>query len=476
MIVVRNDVPGYIAGQVYKDLKLPVKMNPTNSSSQSIGRKQSSSTTTDSSNQIYEYEHILGKVMNSDVHFYRRLVKNYRFQSEIEDFQSQHKWSRRPLVIGLHLRVGNGEDAHFVESGRATANNHDETVMISRLSQLIREVATHEIERRREQNKDRQWQRQRHHDESNLSPLLFVATDTAHLIPLVEEAVKLAVYDGGRSRFASNESQSLETHHTNGALLSVPLEIVTWPQYRLPRNSGVGFDTLQGKGDRCLEGWKSAMSDALMLSKVDVLIAAKRSTFTQSLPLTLGFDRNRENDEINESGDAEMTPNGATSAKRPFSFCEVSESDTARISCFANMREWLFRGEDDQNVMFGAHEGKDEHAKSPKVNPGVWTFVIDEVASQVSSSREQRNQQVEHKLTVPLPDVVPPDEFEEARAFLRRQSAYDPKASATNGQTQEAVFRYGLSKINKKYRNANKEGQAMQSPASKGRWNIVFNT
>uniref|UniRef100_A0A7S4EJU7 Uncharacterized protein n=1 Tax=Pseudo-nitzschia australis TaxID=44445 RepID=A0A7S4EJU7_9STRA len=477
MIVLRNDVPGYIAGQLYKDLQLPVRINTEAVSSRINETKQFSSTTTTSSNQLYEYDAILNKVMYSDVQFYHRLVENYRFQLEIQDFQIQYKWSERPLVIGLHLRAGNGEGAHFEESGRASSKGYNETTMITRLMKLINKVTAHEIKRRRERNEDIRLENQRHHEQSDvLAPLLFVATDTAHLIPLIEKATKLATNDDGNSRLSLNELHFLNATTTRPK--TVPLQIVTWPQNRLPKNSGVGFDILKGKGDRCLESWKSAMSDVLMLSKVDVLIAAKRSTFTQSLPLALGFDRNRKDTEINEAGDADsdVASKDASSSHRQFSFCEVSESDTARITCFASMLKWLFRGEDDQNGTYNKYKGEDVEVKSSKVDPGIFTFYIPVTTIINASDQQQKNEQVDHKVTVLLPDVVPPKEFEEARDFLRRESAYDSKATVNESQTREQMFRYGRSKIYKRYRNANKENGMMVSPKTSSRWNLVYDT
>lgn len=439
MIVLRNDVPGYIAGQLYKDLRLSVNHNSVNRTYSRTNKSNSSlPTPMVSSNQ---YEVILDKVIRSDVDFYHRLVDNYQFKDELREFQLEHKWNERPLVIGLHLRAGNGEDAHFVESGRASSVDIDESTMISRLLHLTNLAINHETKRRgngKIENDD-------------LRPLLFIATDTAHLLPMIEKMVE-----------SSNHDQNMPR--------AQPLEILTWPQDRLPKNAGVTFDALQGKGERCLQGWRSAMSDSLLLSQVDVLIAAKRSTFTQSLPLTLGFDRNQKKsssdeifpatiDEVERSITEPQSKEMTIRHNGRFTFCEVSESDLIKMTCFADARAWLFRGEDDSSYP----SDKDNSER-------IWSFSIANSTS-ASSGRNDSIEPVEHKVTVLLPDVDPPTEFEQAREFLRRENTIELEPSARDSnEMHESVFPYGRSKINKKYRNFHKTVSKTNSS-----WNFVFN-
>ena len=479
MIVLRNDVPGYIAGQLYKDLKLPVNYNSNGSFSQTNKTKPVVPTETTSSNRRHEYDVILDKVMRSDVDFYHRLVDNYRFHSELRDFQIKHKWNERPLVIGLHLRAGNGENAHFAESGRASSFDADESAMIARLVRLVNMMVTRETTHLWE----RKVQREDVEKNSVMKPLLFIATDTAHLLPLIDKMMKAENYHDDHRRSGSEQTHTTNVTITQPMPVLLPLEIVTWPQDRLPKNGGVTFDALEGTGERCLEGWKSAVSDALLLSKADVLIAAKRSTFTQSLPLTLGFDRNRNNNDdgggggVNDaasSTDKDDNDLGKTtqqskertiSNNRRFSFCEVSEPDMSHMTCYMNARTWLFRGEDDR---YGPMD-KDESGNNPKWNKNVMSFSIPNATSGVFEKNETY-QQVEHKVTVLLSDVDPPNEFEQAREFLRRENTHDSKSMARGTEIYESVFRYGRSKINKKYRNAHKVVSKTNIS-----WNLIYN-
>lgn len=173
MVVVRNDVEGYIAGQVYKNLRLPIKWDPKTVLSDA-NNQSPLPTLTVSRDQAIGYNEILDKVMRSDVNFYRRLADSYRFNVELEEFQVRHKWNERPLVIGLHLRAGNGEKGHFADSGRGEGEN--EAVMVTRLVQLINMVATREMKRR---GKGKGASLQQNEDQQDgLRPLLFIATDT----------------------------------------------------------------------------------------------------------------------------------------------------------------------------------------------------------------------------------------------------------------------------------------------------------
>jgi hypothetical protein len=484
MIVLRNDVPGYIAGQLYKDLKLPVNYNtdgtPTNKTKPLVP------TGTTSSNRRHEYDVILDKVMRSDVDFYHRLVDNYRFHSELQEFQIKHKWNERPLVIGLHLRAGNGENAHFAESGRASSFDADESAMIARLVRLVNMMAIRETKHLWERNVQRQDLEQN----DVLKPLLFIATDTAHLLPLIDKMIRLGTMKAENDFDDHSRSRSKTNLVTNATMtqpmaVPLPLEIVTWPQDRLPKNGGVSFDALEGKGERCLEGWKSAVSDALLLSKADVLVAAKRSTFTQSLPLTLGFDRNRKNNDDDDGGGGGANDTASSAAKddndlgkttqqsketvissnRRFSFCEVSEPDVSHMTCYMNARTWLFRGEDDRYDP----RDKDESGKNPKWNENVMSFSIPNLTSGIFD-KNQTHQQVEHKVTVLLPDVDSPIEFEQAREFLRRENTHESESTASGTETYESIFRYGRSKINKKYRNVHKVVSK-----TNGSWNLIYN-
>jgi hypothetical protein len=324
MIVLRNDVHGYIKGQLYKDLQLPVLVSPA-------GRHT-----------------FFDNKLQSDVSFYQRLVLRYRFHSQVDDFMHKHQFQDR-LVVGLHIRAGNGEGMHFEKTGRGLGNENE---FVANLVLVIGEMLSHQIDRK-----------------TFLPPLVFLATDTAHLIPIIQE---------------------LSKRYLN-------IETVVLLQGRLETNQGVTFDTLEGKGRKCLDGWQAMVSDMILLSRTDFLIAAKHSTFTQSLPLSLIFHRQK-------------------------TFCEVS-NDGLTMTCISKrIQNWLFR--DDPSSIH------------------TYTITKDTTNSQPVD--------VAHNITVLLPDIDLPVEFAQAQEFL---------LSPWNDPSREAIFAYGQTRIFKKYRGRKPEGE-----------------
>ena len=137
----------------------------------------------------------------------------------------------------------------------------------------------------------------------------------------------------------------------------------------------------------------------------------------------------------------------------------------SHMTCFMNARTWLFRGEDDR---YGPRD-KDESGNNRKWNENVMSFSIPNATFGVFDKNETY-QQFEHKITVLFPDVDPPNEFEQAREFLRRENTHDSKSMARGTEIHESVFRYGRSKINKEYRNVPKVVSKTNSS-----WNLIYN-
>ena len=210
------------------------------------------------------------------------------------------------------------------------------------------------------------------------------------------------------------------------------------------------------------------MSDSLLLSKTDILIAAKRSTFTQSLPMTLGFDRNRNKNSydrilsVAKDGKIRSRFDDSRSKEKKvgrFAFCEVNETSSIDMTCFADARSWLFRGKDDP-----------KYPSNEDVGERIWSFSIADATSG-AHDRQHSNELVEHKVTVLLPDVDLSSEFQPAIEFLRRENVIALKPSAFDSdELHESVFRYGRSKIYKKYRNSHETSSKTDSG-----WNLVFN-
>lgn len=193
--------------------------------------------------------------LESDAVFFRTLSERFRFQGEVSDFRRRHEWNDH-TVIGLHVRAGNGEKDHFEEASRGI---HNSTNWLQDLAHVLRTKVA---------NASR--------------PLVFIATDTVQVISELQKQLE-----------------------------GIP--VVNFSQERVPPNQGVSYQTWQ-EGIQCLHGWRDSAIDMMLLSQVDTLIAATRSTFTQILPLRMVLERG--------------------------SFCEV---DGRRLDCFDQLEDWLYR-------------------------------------------------------------------------------------------------------------------------------------
>jgi hypothetical protein len=333
-ILVRNDVYGYVPGQNFKNYRLP--LNP---------------------HHFLPEGPFLSKLA-SDAAFYSMLRDRFVFKEVVNNFRQEYQFNRH-TVLGLHLRAGNGEDAHFSESGRGIAN---ETEFVSNLLNLV-----HSFVVTVSKNHPLRF--------SERPPLLFVATDTAYLVPFI-----------------------------NKTMLSFGIPTAVLPQIRVDAKEGVTFKALNGAGDKCLEGWQAMVSDMLLLSYSDVLIAARRSSFTQSLPMSLVLDR------------------AATEGIDGPHFCEASLAATT-MTCIQDLPTWLFR--DDESKMF------------------IYSIEDEVFAPTTTAMTNASSTPVIHKLLVHLPDITPVKEFAHAIEFLSNRDT----------ESSVATHTYGNKRFNPKYRN-----------------------
>ena len=337
-ILVRNDVYGYVPGQDFKDLHLPL------------------------SKAIY-HDGPQGPFMNkleSDVQLYKILRDRYVYKDQVISFMKKHKFSDH-TVLGVHLRVGNGEKTHFEYSGRGVSNE------MEFVSNFFKNIVPMFIQKTQISYPAR--------FSSMKPPLIFLATDTASLVPSI-------------------------VNYTE----SFGVKTAVLPQIRVKEKGGVTFKALQGAGTKCLEGWQAMFSDMLLLSHADVLIATRHSSFTQSLPISLVFDRTK-----GESG-----PH----------FCEVSDTALSMV-CLEDLATWLFR--DDGNKIV--------------------TYVVNNEENGNDTTQEE---EVIHKLLVHLPDIEPAKEFAHAVEFLNGKGPDEGSLAITHT--------YGAKRFNPKYRLRNKGG------------------
>jgi hypothetical protein len=218
----------------------------------------------------------------SDYEFYINLRHRFRLrQSVVEHYYHNHllKGTNR-TVVGMHIRAGNGENGDFSIRGR-NIKNLDEWLW--NLSTLILQ-----------QSRKQSWS----------NAVLFVATDTPSLI---------------------NRLQSLLSQKTKKEPV---IEVIHRQQFRPTDGSGVLFGqqgNIEQAGADCLRGWEDAITDMLLLSHADVLIAARPSSFIQGLPMSLVLGRD------------------AASRQTTNPYCEVN-SNATEIQCFNNFTDWSCRG------------------------------------------------------------------------------------------------------------------------------------
>jgi hypothetical protein len=315
VIWVRNDVAGYAAAQAYKNAARPLSYNTS----------------------FYAY----AKKLGADVDLWTALWrKRLTVQSVVSDFQRRHAWNDS-LVIGIHVRAGNGEQDHFVVAQRGIlavsvvvgdeANLHNASTdsgtatIVAAMAHLVTQMVG--ILQKQPQNRL-----------EHASPvLIFVATDTVQYVDWLREALP-STY-----RVVSYEAQP-----------------------RVPGGQGVSYQAW-AETEHCLEGWRGAAIDMALLASSHLLVATSRSTFTQIVPAALVFHQS--------------PPVTKASYNLPWRFCEMdlSSSATSRMTCVGSQESWLLRRETSHTHTFCA-------------------------TGQVSAQCPQDGSVV-HKIMVHLPDV-----------------------------------------------------------------------
>jgi Pyruvate/2-oxoacid:ferredoxin oxidoreductase gamma subunit len=267
---IRNDCHGYYTGQSYKDTKQPIPQEYLidNPSSSPWFQK-----------------------MDSDARLFRLLQKRFlKLHPEPIEFMQQHNFEDH-TVLGLHIRAGNGESEHFVSANRVVLN---ETAFLQNVMELL--------------GKFLQTM------ETSKPPLLFLATDTPTVIPVVQNAAQA---------------------------WNIP--VLTFPQPQLPPSTGVTYSAVR-IGQPCLLSWRAMMADTILLSYADVLIAGMRSSFTQIMPMSMVLNGGSSiiSSKIKHSTDIKVP----STSIRP-RFCEVSTTGLT-MTCVQDRQAWMARNSTNQ--------------------------------------------------------------------------------------------------------------------------------
>jgi hypothetical protein len=202
--------------------------------------------------------------------FYEKLRDRFTFADEVSSFRDRYFTNH--TVIGIHIRAGNGEGGDFVQKGRSISNTDS---WVSLTSQRLVELA------------GRMQQPTR----------LFIATDTPSLIQAFREQL---------------------TGH---------MDVVDYEQTRLEEGKGVMMGE-HGKyidGNLCLDGWKNALIDMMILSHADVIVSGRPSSFTQSLPIHIALSRPMEHRRSRNT------------------YCELNPNATS-IRCYDDFSNWCCHG------------------------------------------------------------------------------------------------------------------------------------
>lgn len=236
----------------------------------------------------------------SDKQFYRQLRSLFRFNDRVQSFVDEHRFSER-IVVGIHIRAGNGEAGDFKEKERGIRDIDAWLVntakMIHQLTIKIRSAYSKEI-----------------NQQKPLSPLVFIATDDPRVVNKLANAT---------SRYN--------------------ISTVAFPQERLDSGSGVAYNHKWDTNEACREGWVNQFIDATLLGAADVAIAGTYSSFSQSVALMTVLSESVVSAQAKDSkqtGHSMTLTNGASRFAHRL-FCEVhGVEDTMR--CYDNYLDWLY--------------------------------------------------------------------------------------------------------------------------------------
>lgn len=260
----------------------------------------------------------------SDYEFYSSLMQQFGKKHLVHEFVNRHEFANH-TVIGMHIRAGNGEGGDFTHKGRGIAN---ETAFVQTVSHHIQSLIV-----------EGNWKD---------PPLLFIATDTPGMVQMFRDTLHeiMTTKDSNSSRFNS-------------------IKVVDLPQIRPSEGAGILFGEKKRKHDfqqlteeeqeaekeangeqsvarrllakesidseddeeynekmTCLLGWDQAFMDMMILAASDVVIATRRSSFVQTIPLSMVVGKPKEQRKV-------LAP-----------YCEISQDSTLNMTCHETYMDW----------------------------------------------------------------------------------------------------------------------------------------
>jgi hypothetical protein len=289
-----NDIPGYmISGVGNKDVNVPALR-----------------------------KHNFYDKLDSDFEFYSQLITLFRFQEQVQDFMRHHEFDKH-VIVGFHVRTGNGEKGDFAKKKRGLK---DIDGWVQNASSLLRTFS---------QN----WTK---------PAKIFLATDTPGV------ADKLA-----------------------NATRSLPVIVVD--QVRPTAGAGASNYHKWKKKEDCHNGWVAQFMDIVLLSLSDVVISGRYSSFTQSMPLVMMLGSKAATDTkkkkfINPSTSLQEHHKDEdplllkTNLRNPSKlFCEMGKSANG-MHCYDDFMEWESHG---KRSVYGAPDddfNRQNHFIVPRVD------------------------------------------------------------------------------------------------------------
>lgn len=222
-------------------------------------------------------------------------------------------------VFALHIRTGNGEKGDFTDKGR---DIKDLDMWIHNVMKLLCDY----------RNDDDNT-----HLFSKKPLMIYVGTDTGSVIPKLQKASNALCGSGSK----------------NGTV-PVPIPIVSAAQEYPEEGKSVSF-LQKHKGQKCLESWESMFLDMYLFTQSNSVIAGSYSSFTQSAPLSIVFEKARlrarmmakmkmkmkeEGQQHNNKGNNTSNINNNSNNGHPHYFCNVGKRGDS-MDCFDNFRGWL---------------------------------------------------------------------------------------------------------------------------------------
>jgi hypothetical protein len=184
--------------------------------------------------------HCKTEQIHADREFYKDLRDRFRYKKQVDAFVE--KTFANHVVLGVHIPSGNGGTGDV-----------DKNYKIDNVTDWVKEASKRIIDLTKKEN----WK---------LPPLLYISTDTPSLIDLFRSEMKgvMPVFD-------------------------FPLERKDYRNEKWFQEAGK--EDLQDLG--CIRGWEIAVMDMILLSHADLLIAARMSSFVQTMPMSLVFGRTK---------------------------------------------------------------------------------------------------------------------------------------------------------------------------------------